>query len=258
MKDPIYVPKGRAREYSPWAVNVYTKCPHGCDYCYNGRFGDFYCASPEPRDGICEAVRDQLSRMRPDGQVLLSFMGDPYGPAEDQNLATRDILAALYEHRVPAAVLTKAGTRCLRDLPIFLKFGQHIQVGASLTYFDRNRSLFHEQGAAEPMERIAALYALHAEGVPTFASIEPVIDPGESLRLIEASIEYVDVYRIGKLTGRKPSPLIDWTYFVDTIVHLLRSEHKPFYIKDSLASDAKPGLLTDEERDPDAHLARWE
>ena len=30
----IYEPKGRAREYSPLAANLYRGCGHGCIYCY--------------------------------------------------------------------------------------------------------------------------------------------------------------------------------------------------------------------------------
>lgn len=31
---PLYVPKGRAREYGDYAVNIYTGCPHRCYYCF--------------------------------------------------------------------------------------------------------------------------------------------------------------------------------------------------------------------------------
>ena len=30
----IYTPKGKAREYSPYACNIYIGCNHGCKYCY--------------------------------------------------------------------------------------------------------------------------------------------------------------------------------------------------------------------------------
>ena len=30
----IYEPKGRAREYSELACNLYRGCTHGCRYCY--------------------------------------------------------------------------------------------------------------------------------------------------------------------------------------------------------------------------------
>lgn len=27
---PIYIPKGAAKEYGDYAINIYTGCPHGC------------------------------------------------------------------------------------------------------------------------------------------------------------------------------------------------------------------------------------
>ena len=31
---PIYVPKGKAKEYGDYALNIYTGCPHRCYYCF--------------------------------------------------------------------------------------------------------------------------------------------------------------------------------------------------------------------------------
>ena len=37
MSKAIYRPKGRAREYSPWACNLYVGCQNDCTYCFNKR-----------------------------------------------------------------------------------------------------------------------------------------------------------------------------------------------------------------------------
>ena len=29
---PIYEPKGKAKEYGDYALNIYTGCPHSCYY----------------------------------------------------------------------------------------------------------------------------------------------------------------------------------------------------------------------------------
>lgn len=34
MRDPIYEPRGAAREYAELALNVYEGCTHQCAYCY--------------------------------------------------------------------------------------------------------------------------------------------------------------------------------------------------------------------------------
>lgn len=31
---PIYEPKGKAKEYGDYALNIYTGCPHRCYYCF--------------------------------------------------------------------------------------------------------------------------------------------------------------------------------------------------------------------------------
>ena len=31
---PLYIPKGKAKEYGDYAVNIYTGCPHRCYYCF--------------------------------------------------------------------------------------------------------------------------------------------------------------------------------------------------------------------------------
>ena len=33
----IYQPRGKAGEYSPWAVNFYNGCPCACSYCYKDK-----------------------------------------------------------------------------------------------------------------------------------------------------------------------------------------------------------------------------
>ena len=32
--NPIYQPKGKAKEYGDLALNIYTGCPHRCYYCF--------------------------------------------------------------------------------------------------------------------------------------------------------------------------------------------------------------------------------
>lgn len=33
VNNPIYEPKGKAKEYGDLALNIYTGCSHGCFYC---------------------------------------------------------------------------------------------------------------------------------------------------------------------------------------------------------------------------------
>ena len=90
----IYEPSGRAREYSPLALNVYNGCDHGCSYCFNrrgvlaGNFSD----EPRPRAGLLKALERFFERKTVTAQVLLCFTGDPYCWAELEHRLTRSVL----------------------------------------------------------------------------------------------------------------------------------------------------------------------
>lgn len=255
----IYQPKGKAREYSPYALNVYLSCTHKCDYCYAPRCRwqtkDEYFAKPSPRDNIVELLDRELSKGKvPKEQVLLSFIGDVYCETVDGNRATRQCLEVLLKHKVPVAILTKGGKRCLKDIDLFQKFGDHIQVGATLTFDNDDDSMKWEPGAALPGERIETLRILKENGIKTFASFEPVIVPEQSVNLIKKTTNCVDVYKVGKLNNYNGlDKEIDWTDFLRKTVDLLRQENKPFYIKHDLRLAAPAIKLYGNEVLPDEH-----
>lgn len=243
----IYEPKGKAREYSPLALNLYLRCNHGCKYCYAAsimRDRDF-ASIAAPRKGVIDALAKELAKDAPKEQVLLSFIGDVYAETVDDNKTTRAALELLMEHRVPVAILTKAGKRCLKDLDIFKDFGSHIQVGATLTFYDDDKSCEWEPNAALPIERLEMLKTLHDAGVPTFVSMEPVIDAEESLKLIRATLEddSVDIYKIGKLNNyRGLDKLVDWEDFLTRALEMIRPAKKRVYVKADLRR-AAPGVM---------------
>lgn len=255
----IYQPRGRAREYSPYALNIYLGCTHNCKYCYAPsciqKKPESYYESPEPRKDIVKNLGKELSK-RPQikEQVLLSFVGDVYCETKDNNQATREVLELLLEYHVPVAILTKGGERCLNDLGLFKKFGKHIQVGTTLTFDNDKDSLDWEGGAALPEERMATLKILHDHGVRTFASFEPVIKPEQSLNLIEKTIGIVDVYKIGKINNYKGiDKRIDWSKFLSKAVDILRWSGEEFYVKDDLRVCCPDVELYDDEKIADIH-----
>ena len=116
MNNPIYEPRGRAREYGELAVNIYTGCNHGCSYCYAPAVlhrGQEEFAEVQPRPGIVEAVRRQLEREKKTGRtIFLCFTCDPY-PAEIDTTPTRAVIQAIKEsgnqsYKIGSRSLTKA------------------------------------------------------------------------------------------------------------------------------------------------------
>jgi len=187
-----------------------------------------------------------------DKQILLSFMSDPYAPFEELYRNTRRALEVLHDARCSVAILTKGGTRCLDDLDMFQSWPDgRIKIGATLTFIDPRASLRHEPGAALPIDRLNALVRLHTAGVRTWASIEPVIEPPESLAVIEVSLPFVDGYKVGKLNHHASANLIDWLAFGSRAVAMIRAAGKALYVKHDLRA-AMPGFqFRDEETKPE-------
>ena len=239
----IYEPKGKAREYSPLAANFYEGCDHGCVYCYAPRIRyktreDYKQVTPR-RDILHQLEKDCKKYAYSTRQVLFNFMGDPYCDANEQHKITRGALNLMLNHHIPVAVLTKGGNRALQDMDIIKQFGDHIKVGATLTFDDPVKSKEWETDSAIPDERYAMLKAFHDNGVRTWASFEPVIDPAESVKAIQKTISFVDEYKIGKINNYNGiDKQIDWSGFLSKVVGILRAAGKPFYVKYDLRQAA--------------------
>lgn len=259
----IYEPKGAAREYSPYACNIYLSCTHRCKYCYAPhalqRNESAYFFAPKPRKDILKNIQKELSHKSFDKQIMLSFIGDIYCESIDNGKTARDALELFLRFGAPIAILTKGGKRCLRDLDLFKTFGSKIAVGATLTFFDEKKCREWESGAATPQERLDVLATLHENGIKTFASLEPVIEPDESIKLLEATLKTncVDLYKIGKLNNyRGLDKGIDWRGFTKRCLNLLRSHNKEIYIKKSLQPFMQDGELLPEEIDYDRYIVK--
>ena len=256
----IYEPKGAAREYSPYACNIYLSCTHRCKYCYaphtlQRREGEYFIA-PIPRKDILKNIEKELVRKKFDKQIMLSFIGDIYCESIDNGQTARRAVELFLRYGAPIAILTKGGKRCLRDLDLFKQFGRHIALGATLTFFDEQKSNEWENGAATPTERLEVLKSLHNEGIKTFASFEPVIEPDESIELIKQTLKdnSVDLYKIGKLNNyRGLDKGIDWRGFTTECLNMLRGANKQIYIKRSLQPFVAD-LTHSEEIDADEYI----
>lgn len=251
----IYEPAGRAREYSPLALNFYKGCTHGCAYCYVpnmlGRFNSNYrheqCSLSVNYD---ELEKSALKFQGCGKQILLSFTGDPYCGVEKG--ATRNVLEILNKYGHKVAILTKGGSRCLDDVEIFKAFGDRIKIGATLTFDNDADSLKWEHGAALPQDRVDTLKYLAGEGIKTWVSFEPVIIPEQSLNLLEMVAGIVDHVKIGKLNNYKGiDKNIDWARFIFEAVRICREHRLPFYIKKDLQIHNKGVYLSGDETNED-------
>ena len=260
----IYEPQGAAREYSPLALNYIKGCDHGCVYCYvpklmkrfnsNYEHSDVY--AKESAELIKEVEASAKKHRNSERQVFISFLTDPYSKFNKKTKLTRRVLEILNHYNIPVSILSKGGYNILEDIDVIKKFGDNIQVGASLTFTDENQSKKWERGASLPLERVHSLELLHGEGIRTWASMEPVIYPEQSLELMEVTSSYVDGYKIGKLNHfRNHEDKFDWTKFLNDTITVMRKNKKLFYIKNDLAKFANAETrLKAFERDMD-HMA---
>ena len=124
-------------------------------------------------------------------------------------------------------------------------------MATTLTLLDPDLSKMWEPGAPIGEERIKALKVFADNGIKTWASFEPVIDPVESLKMLEIVSGFIDHVKIGKINNHPQERLIDWVKFLKDAVLICRDTNMKFYIKDDLAKYANGIVFSREERDKD-------
>jgi len=204
----IYQPKGKAREYAPWACNLFNGCSNRCSYCYNrhGR-GKALLGKDEPTPKGNRAIDDMLllyekelllykDRILADGKGLFfSFVSDPM--LKETWFYYIGVMVRAMLANIPCVMLTKCvpNDKCMN----FLATCKGIKVGFTLTGCDEL-----EPGASTNHERIECIKYLAEHETKTWASIEPVISITQSFKMIqEAYCAGCREFKIGLLSGKK-------------------------------------------------------
>jgi DNA repair photolyase len=244
MPRVIYEPKGRAREYSALACNLYRGCSHGCLYCYapGAQFvsREKWASNVAPRNKIIEQLRLDAQELHGDRRsVLLCFLCDPYQPLDDEEKLTRDALQIFGGNNIRAQVLTKGGTRAARDFDLFSK--HHFIFGSTILFKNDRLRKKWEPHAASIENRVEAVREAHDKGIRTWISLEPVIDPKEALKVIEELHGTVDFWKIGKINHMSEvERQTDWAAFYAEVTKLLFEVGAQYYIKNDLVKFVPP------------------
>ena len=167
------------------SINPYRGCEHGCIYCFARPTHAYHDLSPGvdfesrlfAKPDAAKLLHAALTR--PGYEVAPIALGtntDPYQPIEEHWRITRSILELLLETRHPFTITTKSD-RVVRDLDIIAPAARRglAAVAISVTSLDPRIHRTLEPRAPAPRKRLAAIKALAEAGVPTFASIAPVI-----------------------------------------------------------------------------------
>ena len=169
------------------AVNPYRGCEHGCPYCYARDFHHYLNLSPGldferlilVKTNVADLLRGELSKAswRPT-TICLSSVTDCYQPVERKLGLTRKCLEVLRDFRHPVAVITK-NKLVTRDLDLLAELASHdaARLDVTITTLDVDLARDLEPRASSPRDRLAAIEAASAAGVPVGVCVAPVI-PG--------------------------------------------------------------------------------
>ena len=243
----IYQPSGRAREYAEWACNLFRGCPHACAYCFapdvlrrTGITRYEFHREAVPRKNILEQLARDAERMDP-VQVHLCFTCDPYNTFRTGLDITRRAVLILKENGHSVQILSKGGLISTADLYLLDETDEY---ATTLTFSSDRDSRLWEPHAALPGERINALKYAADCGITTWASLEPVVYPDQSLELLEASICVgVSKVKVGPLNYKDKLPKwladtvptdIDWRAFANEVQSQCDSFGVECILKDDL------------------------
>lgn len=224
---PLYVPKGRAKEYGDYAVNIYTGCPHRCYYCFAPsvlhREREAFHSHVEPRPGIVDALKTQLAKEGLTGKTVhLCFTCDPY-PVGYDSAVTREVIKVIKGSGNHVQILTKGDGS--RDFDLL---DGEDWYGITIDGEENNHAI-------SQLARIRILKRAHDLGIKTWISFEPVLNMDEVLWQIQFAPLFADMVKIGKLNYH-PSD-IDWAYFGAKAEELCKNLGLDYYIKESLREE---------------------
>ena len=224
---PIYTPKGKAKEYGDYAINIYTGCPHRCYYCFAPSIlrkeKETFHSRIEPRDNIVEAVKKQLqSEKITDKLIHLCFTCDPYPNGYDST-STREIIQAIKNSGNHVQILTK--TEGSRDFDLL---DEKDWYGITLT----GAAIEQEPNALDSTDRLFWLAKAKNYGIKTWVSFEPVINTELVLTILTKAHASFDKVKVGKLNYHSSN--IDWVKFREVFENLCKHFSIEYYIKESL------------------------
>ena len=221
----IYQPKGKAREYSPWACNLYNGCTNNCSYCYNKKGVGSKLLGKEDvtlKNGFKDIEEAHLTFVKEldkykdnilaDGKGLFfNFVSDPF--LEETWVLNYWCAQYALRRGVPCVFLSKKRPND-GFINFFAAVKDLVKVGFTLTGMDEL-----EPKADTNSERIEAILDLEKRGVHTWASIEPIINVDKSLDvLFRAYNAGCREFKIGVLSGKKeytPRDILDFKNHVE-------------------------------------------
>ncbi len=134
-------------------------------------------------------------------------MTDPYQPIERKLELTRGCLEALLDYPPRLLTVQTRSPLVVRDIDLFKQMGGRIAVCMSITTNDEAVRRIFEPACAPIGERIKAIRTVREAGIPTQASIAPLLpcDPERLAEMLDPAVDWVVVstFRDDGGEGRK-------------------------------------------------------
>jgi DNA repair photolyase len=170
-----------------FSVNPYRGCFHACAYCYarpthqylGWGAGTDFDRKIVAKINAPELLKRELNRRSWKGDTLVfSGVTDCYQPVEAVYGLTRRCLEVCRDFRNPVGIVTK-GALVRRDVDVLSALAKDTEVivYVSVPFADDRHARALEPNVPPPLQRVEAIAALSAAGVPTGVAVAPVI-PG--------------------------------------------------------------------------------
>ena len=189
-----------------FAINVGTKCAHGCLYCSSGpqlRTHKSFKATGEHPFKFGYAIIDpdmpakvanDAARKRKRGRVMICTMVDGWCPAaQEHGLGRRSLEAVLAESDWSVRVLTKSAT-VLDDFDVIRRHRDRVLLSLSITGTPDKTDIMSivEPNASSIKERMTVLRKAHRLGLRTYAMFCPLLpgiadSPKQIARLVRSA-----------------------------------------------------------------------
>lgn len=242
----LYSPKGKAAEYAAVGCNLYTGCPHDCQYCYlkkgvlahamggtEVKLKSCFKDVVDARETFVREIEKYVYYLKSVG-IFFSFSTDPL--LKETRELTGYCLSQANSRGIPVKILTKNADFISDEvfMSFFEKSDFHKEIVAfGFTLTGRNDM---EPHASSNEKRIAAMHHLHDIGFKTFASIEPIIDFNSSFRMIEQTAEFCNLFKIGLRSGVKKDYYnpAECAFFIGKVTGLCEKTGFKVYWKESV------------------------
>lgn len=204
VRSALTAQSGRRGMPCDYTINPYRGCLFGCSYCYAPQFIYEDAGKKADWGHWVEVKANAVDALQRESHkitgktIFFSSATDPYQPIERKLGLTRALLEVLL-FAFPAHVhLQTRSPHVTRDIDLFQRFGDTLRVGFSIpTDSDVVRKAF-EPRAPSIARRLEAARALKEAGIPTTASIAPLL-PCTPVRLARLLAPCFDRAWVGRI-----------------------------------------------------------